>query len=250
MTDAPLILYQLYISHYCEKARWALDYKGLSYRVVNLLPGPHIKTAKALSGQTSLPILVHDDHAVNDSSAIISYLDERFPQHPLTPPDVAQRREALEWERFADEDIGPHVRRICYHVLLDDPKTVLPLFTTGGPWYGPLMMKFAFGRLQKVMRQHMNITAASARASAATLDEALDKLAARLSDRQFLVGEHFSRADLAVSALLAPLFVPVQYLPTSPCPLPPPWQEIADRYADRIGFARAMYAQRRQGAAG
>jgi glutathione S-transferase len=35
-----ITLYQFQFSHYCEKARWALDYKGLAYAPKNLLPGP------------------------------------------------------------------------------------------------------------------------------------------------------------------------------------------------------------------
>lgn len=244
MADAPLVLYQLYISHFCEKARWALDYKGLDYKAVNLLPGPHMKTARALSGQTALPILVHDDRTVNESSAIISYLDERFPQPALTPDDPALRREALEWEALADRDIGPHVRRICYQVLLDHPHAVLPLFTAGGPWYGPLMMRMAFPRLRKIMRSYMTINAEAAAESRAVLDAALDKIAARLEGRRFLVGDHFTRADLAVAALLAPMFMPEQYLPTRPTP-PAALQAIMDDYAPRLDWARQLYAVHR-----
>ena len=34
-------LYQFPISHYCEKVRWAMDYKKLEYKAKNLLPGLH-----------------------------------------------------------------------------------------------------------------------------------------------------------------------------------------------------------------
>ena len=42
------ILYQFPISHYCEKARWQLDHKGLAYRTRNLLPGLQIRTVSSL----------------------------------------------------------------------------------------------------------------------------------------------------------------------------------------------------------
>jgi hypothetical protein len=35
---APIQLYQLLFSHHCEKIRWVLDYKGIAYRTINLLP--------------------------------------------------------------------------------------------------------------------------------------------------------------------------------------------------------------------
>jgi glutathione S-transferase len=43
-----LELYQFRFSHYCIKARWALEHKRIAYRERNLLPGAHIKVARAL----------------------------------------------------------------------------------------------------------------------------------------------------------------------------------------------------------
>jgi len=36
-----LKLYTFNISHFSEKARWALDYEGIAYEERVLLPGPH-----------------------------------------------------------------------------------------------------------------------------------------------------------------------------------------------------------------
>jgi glutathione S-transferase len=38
--------YQFYFSHYCEKARWALDYRGASYKSRNLIPRLHTSPRK------------------------------------------------------------------------------------------------------------------------------------------------------------------------------------------------------------
>ena len=50
-------LYQFPFSHYCEKVRWALDYKGIAYRTVNLLPGSHFKHLAKLAPKSSVPVL-------------------------------------------------------------------------------------------------------------------------------------------------------------------------------------------------
>ena len=71
-----ITLYQFPISHYCEKARWALDYKHVDHKVKNLLPGIHVKTTKKLAPRSSVPVLVHDNKAIQGSNHIISYLDE------------------------------------------------------------------------------------------------------------------------------------------------------------------------------
>ena len=99
-------LYQFEFSHFCEKARWALDHKGLGYTRRNLLPGLHTRVAKSLAPQSCLPILVDDATVVQDSTSIITYLDETYPDRPLTPPDAREAKEALAWEEYLDDEIG------------------------------------------------------------------------------------------------------------------------------------------------
>lgn len=90
-----ITLYQFLISHYCEKVRWALEYKNIEYKKVNLLPGLHAKKAIKLTSNSSLPILVHDKTVMNESSKIISYLDQAFPNNSLTPSDQNLKQEAM-----------------------------------------------------------------------------------------------------------------------------------------------------------
>lgn len=51
-------LYQFTFSHYCEKARWALEYKGIAYQPVNLLPGSHLRTMQKLTPKERPPGVV------------------------------------------------------------------------------------------------------------------------------------------------------------------------------------------------
>ncbi|NOU23695.1 MAG: glutathione S-transferase family protein [Methyloglobulus sp.] len=239
-----LTLYQFPISHYCEKIRWALDHKKLDYQVKNLLPGLHKLTTKQFAS-SSLPILVHGDKAVQNSSDIITYLDTQFPQALLAPEDKALKQEALDWEKFADEQIGIAVRVICYHVLLDHPTVVMPFFTHDGPWYGPYLIKAIFPRLRAAMRTGMNINAETAEAANLQLAVALDKVYTRLQNRQFLVGEQFTRADLATASLLAPLCKPKQYgLPWPEC-FPEPLEAIIAQHSEKLAWVNSLYANYR-----
>jgi hypothetical protein len=55
------VLWQLELSHYNEKVRWALDYKRVPHIRRSLLPGLHILKAKRLTGDTSTtPVLTLD----------------------------------------------------------------------------------------------------------------------------------------------------------------------------------------------
>lgn len=240
-----LILYQFAISHYCEKIRWALDFKKLEYRARNLLPGPHVFTAKRLAGDSAVPILVHDGKVIQNSSDIITYLDATFPQYALTPVEEEQRREALEWEHYLDREVGVHVRRYCYHSLLEHPSVLIPLFTHGGPWYGGMMYRIIFPQLRKVMRQAMNIDERTAQLSRKRVERAIDRINAGLQGRSYLVGDRFTRADLTAAALLAPLWRPQQYGLDWPARLPETLESMVAANLDRISWVGEMYSKHR-----
>ena len=57
---AARVLHQFPISHYCEKTRWHLDWKGLTYTTRNLLPGVHLVVNRRLGGAGTVPLLVDD----------------------------------------------------------------------------------------------------------------------------------------------------------------------------------------------
>ena len=237
-----LTLYQLPISHFCEKIRWALAYKGLDAQVRNLLPGFHVKVAKKIAPRSQVPILDHDGTVIQNSSSIITYLDETFPDKPLTPADPALKQEALEWEQLADKEIGPHVRRACYHVLLNYPRLVIPMMTVGTPWYAPLMLRPMFPSLAKRMRALMKISDETAQESIEKATAAVAKLNERLEGRSFLVGDSFTRADLAAAALLAPIHQPAKYGVPWPANPPPELLAAIGDLTDSTPWVNELYA--------
>jgi glutathione S-transferase len=87
MSEHSLVLHQFPASHYNEKARWALDWKGLAHRRISYLPGPHVPRIRRLSGQAQTPVLVLDGRVVAGSAQIIDALERAFPERPLYPED-------------------------------------------------------------------------------------------------------------------------------------------------------------------
>lgn len=236
-----LKLYQMPISHFCEKIRWTLDHKKLTYKPINLLPGLHARTTRRLTGQTSVPVLVDRRHVVHDSSAIITYLDQRYTSNPLTPLDPEARQEALDWETYADANIGMQVRLICYNVLLDHPEILLPIFTQGGPWYGPPLMKWQFPKIRHVIRKLLQIDATSVAEARLRMNGAIESINAHLEGRQFMVGDQFSRADLAISALIAPVLMPQGYGLKWPAGYAEVMKPVIDEYRDKVCWAERFY---------
>jgi glutathione S-transferase len=238
-------LYQFPISHFCEKVRWTLDYKGLEYTKVNLLPGLHIKQIKKLGKYSSVPLLVDGDNVIQNSFEIIDYLEEKYPQNNLNPIDESTKKKALDWERYVDQKLGVHVRVVCYHILLDHPEVVIPFFTHKGPWYGKLLLKFGFKNLQKKMRYFMKINEETAHESYAKMQLAINKIHDHLQSNTYLAGENFSRADLAAASLLAPLCQPYGYGLDWPKETPNRLKIIADEMADKLKWVNEVYKKHR-----
>src|SRR5437764_687453 len=90
-------LWHITISHYSEKARWALDYKSIPYRLRAPVPGAHIPVALWLTygRHYTLPVLDLGGERIGDSTAIIAALEQRQPEPPLYPRAPAQRRRPL-----------------------------------------------------------------------------------------------------------------------------------------------------------
>jgi glutathione S-transferase len=236
-----LTLYQFPISHYCEKIRWALDYKDLDYRVVNLLPGGHIKIIKSIAPKTEVPVLQHNKKIVQGSAEIITYLDQSFPEKPLTPSDSAHKQQALDWEIYVDKNIGPQIRVYFYHFLLDRPDIVIPFLTHGQPWHKRWFFRLVYPKVRDKMRMFMNISDRSAEISLKKLKRAIDKLSNQLETQQFLVGDQFTRADLAAASLLAPFRTPEKYGLNWPEKLPEGLQQTSDLLKIRLLWVDSFY---------
>ena len=128
--DTP-VLWHIPFSHYSEKARWALDYKGIAHRRRVLGSNYLIRVWRA-TGQGKLPVLWLDGRAIADSTRIIAALEEHYPEPPLYPREAAARQRALALEDDLDETLGPALRAAVVTPLFrHDPDTALRMLTTG-----------------------------------------------------------------------------------------------------------------------
>lgn len=204
-------LYQFPVSHYCEKVRWALDYKRLPFRKINLIPGPHVRKVLSLATTSELPVIDDDGTIVQGSAAIIDYLDKKYPARPLTPTDPVLAEQAIVWEKRLDEEVGCAVRVFLYHHLLPHPSVIIPLLTAKQNIMVKTMFYAGYKKLSSTMRRLMDINEDSAHKAMADMDDVLSDLRQVYVNTRYLVGDEFSRADLAACALFAPLFQPSGY---------------------------------------
>ena len=75
-------------------------------KTVNLEAGEHNTPAyRALALTGRVPMLVHGDIALNESSAIIEYLDDVFPEIKVLPADPVQRARARQIQAWIRSDL-------------------------------------------------------------------------------------------------------------------------------------------------
>jgi glutathione S-transferase len=92
-------LYGIPYSTNVERVSLALAHKGLDVEYVEIDPDDRTPV-RELSGQDRVPVLVEDDRVIADSTAILEYLEEEYPDPPLYPPDEARRAEVrvfVDW---------------------------------------------------------------------------------------------------------------------------------------------------------
>jgi glutathione S-transferase len=236
-------LWHISISHYSEKVRWALAYKGVEHERKAPPPGAHMAVALALTRgrQKTFPVLALNGDRVGDSTAIIAALEERYPDPPLYPADTGERRRALALEDWFDEELGPHMRLLGWHEVTRDPERLGRVASTIGPaWMaglGSLPSKVASGFVGLRFGVHSDEAADYARVK---IERAFDRLESELGDEEYLVGGRFSVADLTAAALFYPLVIPPEG-PQLIADPPPSLAAFRDRFADRDGF---RYVQR------
>ena len=243
-------LYQFPISHYCEKIRWALDYKNISHQQINMIPGLHIKQMKKLGLQSAVPAIVDGNNIIQGSTEILDYLDIYYSdmqsqQNSLTPEDESLKVEALRWEKMLDQDVGIHVRRCVYHILLEHPKIVKSFFAHNGPWYGRVFLSYAYPTIKSKMRYFMKINDETFEQSKQVMSNAIDKLNEHYEKNDFLVGDSFTRADLSAAALLAPLTMQERYGLNWPKDIPKELEELMREFSDRLKWVDRIYSKYR-----
>ena len=201
-----LKLYTFNISHFSEKARWALDYEGIAYEERVLLPGPHQLVTRRIARRTHVPVLEHDGQYVQGSSAIIDYVAASLGGTKLTAIDPTERAKTLELEKTLDRALGRGVQQVLYSALLKDRRTVIDLWSFGGPFWARGFYGVAYPAIASAVKRMYKTTdvegVAKAKQRFVTI---FDELDAVLAKQPYLGGDTLNRSDITLAALLAPV---------------------------------------------
>jgi glutathione S-transferase len=246
MTHTGVSLITFGLSHFCEKARWALDWHDVDYEEVSWPPGPHQFLAKRCGAKkTSVPIVRDRGEVIQGSDAIIDWADAEAGEANRQLTTEGSR----EIEERADKIIGPHVRRLFYAETLPQfPHYAKhPLFLNTDATHrflGDLMWPVT----RRVMMRMYEVTPTAASESRSILDVELDWLDEKLSDgRPYLAGDKFSRADVTVASLLAFFARPPEMPIYNEMSLTNELKADCDRWASRpiMRWVRTQYESNR-----
>lgn len=240
------------ISHYCEKARWALERAGMSYREERHVQGIHQFAARRAGGGKTVPVLVTPDGAVGDSAEILAWVDERTPpENRLFPAEPAARDDVERLCRRLDEGLGPDGRQLMYIHMLAQPKLALRFNNLGVPRWEDRTIRLGWPLARSFVKRELGIHPASEAEDEAAVFSELDFVAELLADgRPHLCGERFSAADLTFAALSAPVVVPPLYGVPLPQPevLPPRMATLVERAREHPAghYALTLFAEHRR----
>lgn len=182
----------------CGKVHMALRVKGLDYRVRDVHSPLE---AKKFNPRSRVPSLLLDGETIVDSTDIVTALDARFPDPPLTPAEPIDRARAklledwadevlyfyLAWLRWGVDENFERLRTVRLSRLRRPMRWILP----------PIARRIALRRFraQGVGLKGDDVVRRE-------LAECLDALEEFLRGRRDLVGDRLSRADLAVAAVV------------------------------------------------
>lgn len=198
-------------SHYCEKARWALDRRGISFVEEGHLPVFHTRATKPAGGRSTPLLVVEGGPTLRDSTDILHFADDVGTRGEPLFPAGDDDTTTLE-DRF-DEALGPHVRRLGYFFLLDHRPAIEALIASANvPVLERRLAGNAIPVVKFVLRRGLKISPAGAARSRARIEEVFAEVEQRLRDgRRYLTGDRFTAADLTFASLAAPLLMPPQY---------------------------------------
>jgi glutathione S-transferase len=158
------------VSPYVRKVRVALAYKDVEFEDMEQTPFGAPAEFRELSPLSKIPVWQEGDFVLPDSSVILSYIEQRYPEPPLLPADPQPRARALWFQEYGGSKLNEATAGIFFERVVK-PK-ILKLETN------TKLVDHLLGK---------------------TLPRALDYLTKCLGDDEYMVGGMFSLADIALT---------------------------------------------------
>jgi glutathione S-transferase len=151
-----------------------------------------------LNAKAVVPVLLHDGAVIVESTVICEYVEEAFPQHPIYPSTPLDRARVRVWTKAVDEELHPACSAITYvvshrHTILRNGAGSFEDFLARGANEG------AAARTLKWQWIQHGLDAPGVADKIRLYDAYLHKMEQALASSDWLVGERFTMADIAMA---------------------------------------------------
>jgi glutathione S-transferase len=192
-----LELYNFPASTCSQKVRICLHEKNLEWvdHILEARQSEHLTPAYLkLNPNGVVPTLVHDGEPVIESTVIVEYLDDIFPEPTLSPDTPLKIARMRSWLSFFEEVPTPAVRYPSFQNVLINPfKEINPEQFENAARRRPLRNEFYQRMGQEGFSDHeMNKALNDIKLTAERIENALS------DGRPWIMGEQFTLADICV----------------------------------------------------
>jgi len=203
-----LELYQFEVSHYSEKVRLILDYKGLEYKKIEVTPGVGQVELFQKTGQRQVPVLKDGMTMIADSTEIALYLDRKYPEKPILPTEPIARGQCLLIEEWADESLGVKGRKVFIGALNQYQNFRTSILPKDTPDFLKKLVGSVPPELFDVLGMGVGLGSDAVKEAQKGVKQNLEALCLILENRPYLVGNEPTLADLTVAGLSMILKIP------------------------------------------
>jgi glutathione S-transferase len=106
-----ITLYGVAISNYYNKVKWAMMEKEIAFLEEFVAPSQTDAVLKR-SPLGKIPFIKTPEGYISESQAILEYLEDKFPEHPLYPSDAFERAKCREFIQHIELNVELIARRI------------------------------------------------------------------------------------------------------------------------------------------
>jgi glutathione S-transferase len=182
----------------CVKVRFLLNEKALDYReyLIDLRRGDQLTSEfRALNAKAEVPVLVHDGFVLPESTVIMEYIEDKFPEPALLPATPEDRARMRLWTKWPDE--GGH---IAYSSLAFVMSHRLQAHDKTPGWVEAQLTEKPDAARQERQRHAIDLgfDDPALAVTMRKMDQLVRDMQVALGKRQWLAGDAFSLADIAL----------------------------------------------------
>jgi glutathione S-transferase len=203
-THDTLTLYHHGSSACAAKVRFALAEKQLPWQgiYIDILAGEQFSPQYlAVNPKGVVPTLAHQGVFITESTIICEYLEDCFPEHPLYPASALDKVKVRYWTKAVDEELHPACSALTYvvshrHTILRNGAGNFADFLQAGGAEGLSARRMKWQWLQE------GLAAPGAAEKIRLYLSWLDRMETALAHSEWLAGNSFSMADVAMAPYL------------------------------------------------